>query len=406
MSDTPIEDLSDDEIMGMENAPDLSADADSEPAFVEATKTTLEDVLDLPQAEDSEDEANEPLGSNEDDDGEDGEAEQSPAPQEEQAGTGEESLSSADHTTPHQPAAATEPSETPPEEAQQSAAGPVDYEAAYKQVMAPFKANGRDYTPQSPEEVIRLMQMGANYTKKMQALTPNLKLMRMLENNGLLDESKLSFLIDLDKKNPAAIQKLLHEGQIDPLDIETDKAPAYTPGNHSVSDQEMQFHSALEDVVSTPTGSETISLINSQWDQASKEAIYREPEVLQIINAQRANGIYDQISAEVERRKMLGQLSASMPFIEAYRTVGDHLHQQGLLARPTQAVQPAPANPGPAPRRVVETRTNPPASSADPNGDRARAAAPAKASPSSPKREFDPFAMSDEEIMAIATPKF
>src|SRR5690606_21653948 len=71
-----------------------------------------------------------------------------------------------------------------------------DYEKLYKEIMKPFKANGREIKLNSPEEVITLMQKGANYTKKMQALQPHLKIVRMLENNQLLDEGKLSQLID------------------------------------------------------------------------------------------------------------------------------------------------------------------------------------------------------------------
>ena len=45
---------------------------------------------------------------------------------------------------------------------------PVDYKALYEQVTAPFKANGKTISIQSVEEATQLMQMGANYTKKMQ----------------------------------------------------------------------------------------------------------------------------------------------------------------------------------------------------------------------------------------------
>ena len=99
--------------------------------------------------------------------------------------------------------------------------GSVDYEAFYKKVMAPFKANGKMITLRSPEEAIQLMQQGANFTKKMQAIAPHRKLLIMLENNGLLDESKINYLIDLDKKNPEAIKKLVKDAGIDPKDIDT-----------------------------------------------------------------------------------------------------------------------------------------------------------------------------------------
>ena len=62
-----------------------------------------------------------------------------------------------------------------------------DYESAYKKVSEPFKANGVDMQVKDPKDMIRLMQMGANYQKKMSQLKPNLKLIKMLEKNELLD---------------------------------------------------------------------------------------------------------------------------------------------------------------------------------------------------------------------------
>lgn len=99
----------------------------------------------------------------------------------------------------------------------------IDYEAAYKQLTATFRANGKDIQVNSVEDAITLMKMGANYNKKMAGLKPNLRLMKMLENNNLLDESKLTYLIDLDKKDPEAIKKFIKDSGVDPLDIDTEK---------------------------------------------------------------------------------------------------------------------------------------------------------------------------------------
>ena len=41
----------------------------------------------------------------------------------------------------------------------------------------------------------------------------------MLENAGITDENQLAYLIDLSNKNPQAIQKLVKDSGIDPLDM-------------------------------------------------------------------------------------------------------------------------------------------------------------------------------------------
>ena len=210
-------------------------------------------------------------------------------------------------------------------------AGEVDYKAGYEQIMAPFKANGKTMQVKSVEEAIQLMQMGANYTRKMQELQPHRKTLLMLENNGLLDEGKLSFLIDLDKKNPEAIKKLLQDANINPLDVDMDQESTYQEGNHKVSDEEAQFRLVLDELNSNPVGRETLQTINSTWDQASKEVLWKQPEVMNTINAQRENGVYARITTEIDRRRTLGVIQVGVPFLEAYRVVGDELHKAGAF---------------------------------------------------------------------------
>ena len=222
----------------------------------------------------------------------------------------------------------------------------VNFEAKYKEAMAPLKANGKTIEIQSMDELRQLASMGANFTRKMQDIAPHRKILAMLENNGLLDEAKLSFFIDLDKKNPEALKKLIKDSGVDPLDIDVSSEPAYKAGNHAVSDNEIAFRAVLEDLQSTPTGQETISLINSSWDQASKEELWKAPEVMATIQQQRENGIYDTISAEINRQAMLGKIPAGTPFIQAYLTVGNELNTRGaftnLTAPNNKGVQNAP----------------------------------------------------------------
>lgn len=276
----------------------------------------------------------------------------------------------------------------------------IDYKAEYERIMAPFKAAGKIVQMKSPDDVIQLMQMGAHYTKKMQALQPNLKLLRMLENNELLDEGKLSYLIDLNRKDPAAIQKLVRESGLDPLDIDTSVEPDYQPGDHRVSDAEIMFKNTLDEVASDPAGKELIITINNTWDNASKDALWDDPNILRVLNAQKNNGIFDQITAEIERRKILGYLG-NVSFLDAYKSVGEELQAQGaLVPRNASGSAAAPIGRGQAQqtRRVVETR---PAQQRKKNSNtkRARATSPTRTAPKKAVEDFNPLALSDEEFM-------
>lgn len=210
--------------------------------------------------------------------------------------------------------------------------------------MSPFKANGTTMTVDDPEDVIRLMQMGANYQKKMQQLKPNLKLMKMLENQGLLDEAKLSNLIDISKKDPAAIAKLVKDSGIDPLDIDTDSGTEYRPKNYSVSDKEVALDQALEDIKDSETFQKTINVVAQQWDTESKNIVSDNPEIIGIIDMHMQNGVYDAVNELVQREKTLGRLQG-VPDVVAYRQAAEYLASTGTLVSPGAEQQPADVQP-------------------------------------------------------------
>lgn len=288
-----------------------------------------------------------------------------------------------------------------------------NYEEAYKKIMGPIKASGRTIQLQTPEEAITLIQMGADYTRRMQQLRPNLKMMKMLEKNGLLSEEKISFFIDLDKKDPAALTKFLKDKEIDPLDLDMSSDHEYKPGNHTISDTEMRFNTTLEEVGSTQSGREIIEIIDKEWDRVSQGRVYKEPEILKLMEVHRSTGIYEQITGEMERLKLLKVIPEDTPFLDAYKSVGDNLHQTGKLlveGKPTNSVVPSPqqfqpkseGKPEAKPenrveRQVVDKKTAAPKPAAS-NGDAAKAAMTTRTSPSKTIQDFNPLAMSDEEF--------
>lgn len=277
--------------------------------------------------------------------------------------------------------------------------GPPDYEALYKELLQPIKANGKMLDLKSPQEIRQLAQMGADYTRKMQALAPHRKMLLMLQNNGLLDEDKLSFLIDIEKRNPEAIKKLLKDAGIDPLEIDTGSEPTYRGGNHRVSDEEANFATALEDLQSSQGGSDTLSVINTKWDQASKEVLWSSPEILQVIHEQRASGVYDRVAAEVDRQKTLGQIATRVPFLQAYKAVGDQMASAGKLDDLVKVKPPVTQVSTPV---VVRAATPKPVVK---NGDKASAAAATRSTPKTAEVKINPLALSDEDFLKQTAPR-
>lgn len=259
-------------------------------------------------------------------------------------------------------------------------------------LFAPFKANGKDMNVDNVDDAISLMQMGANYTKKMAALKPNLKLMKLLENNGLLSEEKLSFLIDLDKKSPQAISKLLKDSGIDPLDVDVEKVGEYKPNTYTVDDRELALDAVLDEVQGTPTYSKMIDVVSNKWDAPSKQVIADNPQLLKVINDHMISGHYDLISNEIERERTFGRL-AGLSDIEAYRQVGDALDQRGAFAqlgqKPAAAATPQ-KEVVPVKAKLDDTALK----------DKKRAASPTKATAAAPgvDPEFNPLSLSDADF--------
>lgn len=264
----------------------------------------------------------------------------------------------------------------------------VNYEDFYKKVMAPFKANGKTISLKNAEEAIQLMQMGANYTRKMQSIAPYRKTLLMLEKANLLDENKLSFLIDVSNGNQEAIKQLLKDKQVDPLEFNTDEQINYQPGSNRVSDAEVNFKSALDDLVSTADGLQTVQEINTNWDQASKYELYKDPQSLRAIHQQRLNGMYNQIAGEVERRKTLGIIPYDMPFIKAYISVGQEMAQQRQAQSQSKNREPLAVKVATPKKNVTnEARVKSVASTTKSTSNKAS------------KQFINPLSMSDEEFM-------
>ena len=304
---------------------------------------------------------------------------------------GDESVKEADTST--------EPTEPKQETAEENTSA-IDYEAEYKRLLAPFKANGREISVKSVDDAVTLMQMGANYNKKMAALKPGLKLMKLLENNGLLNEEKISYLIDIEKKNPNAIQKLVKDSGIDPMDFDAEKAGEYKPKIHTVDDREMDLDTVLDEIQDTPSYNQTLQIVSKTWDGASKQVVANTPQLLKVINDHVANGIYNIISEEVERERVFGRLNG-LSDIEAYRQVGDAIQARGgfnHLGNAQAKTSQAPVVVQPKPKKVEDDKLN----------EKRRAASstkPANTSQAS-NDDFNPLSLSDEEFAKFAAKRF
>jgi hypothetical protein len=268
----------------------------------------------------------------------------------------------------------------------------VNYEDAYKRILSPFKANGKDIQVDSIDDALSLMQMGANYHKKMSDLKPKLKVMKLLERNNLMDENQLNLLLDIHNKKPGAIAQLIKDSGIDPMSLDVNTDTTYTPESHTVSDTEMSLDEVLESVQSSATGGKTLQVIANEWDTKSQTHIANNPQYINDINRHMANGIFDKVTAIVERERSLGKLVGVSSF-DAYNQVGEYLARTGQLVDKSQSDKTVDV--------VPPTQVKDPIKEAD----RLARKKAAKVSKSSPKPVVKPqtnyLAMSDEEFLKL-----
>lgn len=268
-----------------------------------------------------------------------------------------------------------------------------NFEEEFNKLITPFKANGKEMKVNSVEEARTLMMMGANYNKKMAGLKPSLRVLKTLENNGLLDEDKLNFLIDLDKKDPSAINKLLKESGINPLDLDTEEAATYKPKAYNASDREVELDAVLDEIRDTEAFKDTIDIVSNKWDVASRRVLVENPTIIKAINDHVSAGIYEQITTRVERERMLGKLNG-VSDIAAYKQVGDAMQAAGEFN--SKESKPA----------VSTTVQATPQKSSNIDKKKAAGSTVKVGKTTKSNQEFNPLALSDEEFAKLSESNF
>lgn len=266
----------------------------------------------------------------------------------------------------------------------------VNHQEFYNTLTKPFKANGREFQVTNPNDMIALMQKGLNYSKKMEEIKPNLNLIKTLEQYGLTDESKLSYLIDLHNKKPEAIAKLIKDSEIDLYEFDTEQAEQYVPQNRVV--HKSQLEEIISEVVeANPEFNSVLNSIYTDWDNQSKQAVINNPSILRIISEQQTNGIYDKIMNIMEYEKAVGRLDG-VAYLQAYSEIENRLLGGSTEGQASQPQQQAQAFTAPRPNQ-----TN---NSSNTSEQKRKVASPSTNTAKPSTEVIDPLKMSDEELIA------
>ena len=222
---------------------------------------------------------------------------------------------------------------------------PLSAEDFIKQVTSEFTANGRQVRVEKPEDIVRLMQMGLNYNKKMEAIKPNMGLIKTLKEHGLDNPETLQFLIDLKKHDKTAIAKLLKDAEVDTYDLPDLEETPYTSQTAIISNQQAEFENVLADLNQLPKGTDLIQSLgrSETWDDNSLEFFRTQPEALYHLYNDKNSGLYDEVLRVIDVDKSLGRIPQTWlekPFVELYEFVASSLSQQQQQVPTSQSPNP------------------------------------------------------------------
>lgn len=221
----------------------------------------------------------------------------------------------------------------------------IDYKAVYESIFKPFKANGKELTPRNVEDVISLMQRGANYTKKMQLLAPVKRAYESLTKADIKEED-LNFLIDIHKGDTEAIKQLLQRHNIDPIDLDIESTNYKAHKNNIATDADVEFSDVLRDIDSSLPKIQDI--MTNKWDEASKQELIKNPKLLRALHEEIELGRFDEVQARVELEKTFGKYQGYSD-LQAYidvvsKMVSEKKSQQVTQPKAEPRVRTTPTN--------------------------------------------------------------
>lgn len=229
-----------------------------------------------------------------------------------------------------------------------------------KLVTAKFKANGIDMEVTDPNDIVKLMQYGANYHKKMAELAPNRKFLKALNENGLLQEDKINDLIALSKGDKKAIAKYLKDNEIDTFELPDLEEDPYQRQDYLPSDSRINLEEKREELMQTESGRKTLSVLGNLSEEEFTK-IYSDGSIIHYmdnLNRYAESGLLDEALSIVTTNETLGKYPKEengkpIGFLDkvAYeiiqiekrnqqpKIVGNNLNQQQV--QPNQAKQQA-----------------------------------------------------------------
>lgn len=225
---------------------------------------------------------------------------------------------------------------TNPEEGTQSASTTTEEQSENTELSAeefrelltkPFKASGREVVFKDPQDILRLMQQGFDYQKKMAGFKPQKRIIKTLEQHGLLDEAKLNQLIELSQGKPEAVAQFLKDRNIDTYELPDVEEKPHQYGNYMVDDQRIDFEEKVNELRGSQYGNAVLSFVNSLPDE-DFATIFSNQSILDNLTFHAQSGLLDDALNQLAADRAVGKVPSDMSALDAYNAISGYLYQQ------------------------------------------------------------------------------
>lgn len=207
------------------------------------------------------------------------------------------------------------------------------YKSFYDQMTAPLKAVKGYVTITNTNDLRNLISKGVDYTRKTQELSKYRSTIKFLEKNDLLDDTKLSYLNDLNRFDKSAIRKLIkdasnnEEGEkidfydLNPSDDMTD-IPEYVMQNkNTYNDMNIDAEETLDRICENKDGVEFVYHLKEMLDQNSINFALSNPQIIEDLYGLKSIGELENLEGQVANYKALYPESArGMTDLELFKT--------------------------------------------------------------------------------------
>ena len=208
---------------------------------------------------------------------------------------------------------------------------PEEKDTSKSIVGTKIQMNGAEVTINSLAEAKQLLEASGQHYQDAQAYNQSKDLIKALQANSI-DSDKLAFAIDLLNKDPKAINALVKDlDLVEILDDSSEYVPQQLPQSDPAQDQ---MQTVLKSLEASPTYNRTVQVVGQQWDTESLAMFKQNPSWMVELNDHIANGTFDTVSNEVQKRRMMGLIPKGMSDYQVYNMVGESMYA------PQQHVQP------------------------------------------------------------------